>query len=76
MSMDRILRSSSQRPADGKPDPQQALVPRLPRAGQLRQGARRENDMDEWIKELILQRCLLILMFNGLRIKAGGSAKK
>ncbi len=30
----------------------------------------------EWIKELILQRCLLILMFNGLRIKAGGSAKK
>ena len=51
--MDRILRSSSQRPADGKPDPRQALVPRLPRAGQRRQGARRENDMDEWIKELI-----------------------
>ena len=74
--MDRILRSSSQRPADGKPDPQQALVPRLPRAGQRRQGARRENDMDEWIKELFLQRCLLILMFNGLSIKAGGSAKK
>ena len=132
MSMDRILRSSSQRPADGKPDPRQALVPRLPRTGQRRQGARQENDMGlqgginkerpfrgrqgrrvvesrrgrhreeekkrkankkrqkdmdklqpfgffvpyEWIKELILQRCLLILMFNGLRIKAGGSAKK
>ena len=48
---------------------------------------KRQKDMDklqsfgffvsyEWIKELILQRCLLILMFNGLRIKAGGSAKK
>lgn len=29
----------------GIPDPRQALVPRLPRAGQRRQGARRENDM-------------------------------
>jgi len=28
------------------------------------------------MKELILQRCLLILMFNGLLIKVGGSAKK
>ena len=27
-------------------------------------------------KELILQRCLLILMFNGLRTKVGGSTKK
>ena len=27
-------------------------------------------------KELILQRCLLILMFNGLRAKVGGNAKK
>jgi hypothetical protein len=25
---------------------------------------------------LILQRCLLILMFNGLRTKAGGSVKR
>ena len=28
------------------------------------------------IKELFLQRCLLILMFNGLLIKVGGNAKK
>ncbi len=27
-------------------------------------------------KELILQHCLLILMFNGLRTKVGGGAKK
>jgi hypothetical protein len=27
-------------------------------------------------EELILQRCLLILMFNGLRAKVGGNAKK
>ncbi len=36
---------SSQRPADGIPDPRQALVPRLPRTGQRRQSARRENNM-------------------------------
>ena len=35
----------SQRPAGGIPDPRQALVPRLPRTGQRRQGARRENNM-------------------------------
>ena len=28
------------------------------------------------IKELILQRCLLILMFNGLRTKVGGNVKE
>ena len=28
------------------------------------------------INYVILQRCLLILMFNGLRTKVGGSAKK
>ncbi len=32
--------------------------------------------MKNMMKELILQRCLLILMFNGLRTKVVGNAKK
>ena len=48
---------------------------------------KRQKDMDklqpfgffvpyEWIKELILQRCLLILMFNGLRTSHQGRRQR